>query len=295
MTSQRYRLPPLPALIAFEAAARVSSFKDAADELNVTPSSVSQHVKTVERYLDASLFDRKHRGVELTPEGLVLQQALQDGLTRLSRAVEEISALRKTRPVTVFATTAMSSLWLTPRIAQFWKIHGEVSINQHLSDSDSYSANECDLKIWYGQPYELESDAQLLFKDRLVPVCSPNYAAGLKDHSLNTLAQQKLIHLDASSTWTSWPEWFAAKGCSGDFSQGPRVNNYAIAIQAAQDDVGLVLGWENLLTPLIEQGALVAFDEVAIAAPHDFYISTPKDKTPSEHALLLKNWLVESV
>jgi len=294
LSNTRYRLPPLSALIAFESAARLSSFKDAAEELEVTPSSISQHVKTIERYLESDLFDRKHRGVELTQEGQILHRALTDGLNRFSRAIDEIMSMKTVRPVTIFTTTAMSSLWLTPRLSQFWKIHGDVSINQHVSDTDSYIANECDLKIWYGKSYELECESHLLFKDRLVPVCSPSYAAQLADHSLGTIAKQKLIHLDSATSWTTWPEWFETKRCVGNFSQGPRVNNYSIAVQAARDDVGFVLGWENLLAPLIQQGVLVAFDEHAIDAPNHFYLSTPKDRTPSEQTVLLKNWLIES-
>jgi len=295
MTSTRYRFPPLSALIAFESAARLSSFKDASEEMDVTPSSVSQHVKTIEQYLEANLFNRKHRGVELTEEGQILQRALEDGFNQISHAIGEIRSLKTMRPVTIFATTALSSLWLTPRLAQFWKSHGNITVNQHISDTDSYVANECDLKIWYGQSYEIESDSQLLFTDRLVPVCSPNYAAKLKDRSLSTIAQQNLIHLDSSTAWTTWGEWFELKGFSANFSRGPRVNSYSIAVQAAVDDVGFVLGWEKLLTPLIQQGALIAFEEEATDAPNNFYISTPKDKTPTDHTILLKNWLLESL
>jgi LysR family transcriptional regulator, glycine cleavage system transcriptional activator len=288
----------MPALMAFESAARLLSFKDAATEMDVTPSAISQHVKSLEQLLQTNLFERKHRGVELTEAGRLLHGALEHGLNHLAQAVNDIEAMSGQRPVTIYATTAMSSLWLTPRLAQFWKEHGDVSVNQFVSDTDSYRANECDLKIWYGQPFEFESDARLLFKDRLVPVCSPRYAKSLTDHSVTSLSEQKLIHLDSFSTgssWTTWPEWFGLHGCEGDFSKGPRMNSYSIAVQAAIDDVGFVLGWERLLRPLIQQEALVPISELALDAPHSFYISSPSGKALSEPAALLKDWLLDSL
>ncbi len=298
MTSTRYQLPPMPALMAFESAARLLSFKDAATEMDVTPSAISQHVKSLEQLLQTNLFERKHRGVQLTDAGRKLHAALEHGLNHLAQAVSDIEAMSTQRPVTIYATTAMSSLWLTPRLAQFWKDHGDVTVNQFVSDTDSYRASECDLKIWYGQPSEFETDAQLLFQDRLVPVCSPRYAEAFPNRSVDALSKQKLIHLDSFATgspWTTWPEWFELQGCEGDFSQGPRVNNYSIAVQAAIDDVGFVLGWERLLLPLIRQGALVPITELAIDAPHSFYISGPSGKALSEPAALLKDWLLCSL
>src|SRR3978361_2507275 len=60
-------LPPLNALRAFEAAGRLGSFKEAAAELHVTHGAVSQHVRLLEEWLSAPLFERHNRRVVLTP------------------------------------------------------------------------------------------------------------------------------------------------------------------------------------------------------------------------------------
>lgn len=295
MTSKRYRLPPLQVLSAFESAARLLSFKNAADELDVTPSAVSQHIKSLEQYMNIALFDRRHRGVELTAAGRNLYAALEHGLTHISSAIDEIRTSDENRAVTIFASTAMSSLWLTPRLTQFWKSHGEVAVNQHVADSVSENFKDCDLQIWYGKSADTESGAQLLFTDRLVPVCSPGYAKSLKDRSLETLASQTLIHMDSSSNWTNWQSWFSAHGYEGKLADGPHVNNYTIAVQSAREDVGILLGWERLLAPLLERKLLVTLDEHAIDAPDHFYLSHSQDKPLRQNAVLLKNWLLASV
>ena len=60
------RMPSLSSLRAFEAAARRLSFKDAADELSVTPGAISQQVRSLEDDLGISLFHRATRSVSLT-------------------------------------------------------------------------------------------------------------------------------------------------------------------------------------------------------------------------------------
>ncbi len=68
---QRRTLPPLSALRAFDAAARHLSFKEAANELCVTPSAVSHHIQHLEDYLQTRLFHRYNRRLVLTDAGVV--------------------------------------------------------------------------------------------------------------------------------------------------------------------------------------------------------------------------------
>lgn len=100
-----YRLPPLNALRAFEASARHLSFKEAANELNVTASAVSQHVKSLEDLLGIKLFRRLHRSLELTQAGQMYQPALGEAFGIISETTQQITAKRSSelRPVGVQA------------------------------------------------------------------------------------------------------------------------------------------------------------------------------------------------
>jgi LysR family glycine cleavage system transcriptional activator len=69
MKEFRKSLPPLHSLIAFEAAARLSSFSAAAQELNISQAAVSQQIRSLEENLNLTLFDRAHKTVRLTPVG----------------------------------------------------------------------------------------------------------------------------------------------------------------------------------------------------------------------------------
>src|SRR6187402_2580732 len=67
--ASRVPLPSLNALLAFEAAARHSSFTRAAAELGVTQAAVSHQVRALEHELGAALFHRSAQRVSLTAEG----------------------------------------------------------------------------------------------------------------------------------------------------------------------------------------------------------------------------------
>ncbi|MGH8073083.1 MAG: LysR family transcriptional regulator, partial [Lysobacter sp.] len=81
----------LPALAAFEAAARHQNFAHAGEELHLTASAVSHHVRKLESRLGVVLFRRHARGVSLTAEGRQLADAASDALTDLD---DVLSVLR---------------------------------------------------------------------------------------------------------------------------------------------------------------------------------------------------------
>ncbi len=84
------RLPPFAALRAFEAAARLCSFKEAAQELALTPSAISHQIKSLEEHLSVRLFYRQHNTVLLTELGQSYLLALRDALTRLDAATAQL-------------------------------------------------------------------------------------------------------------------------------------------------------------------------------------------------------------
>ena len=77
-----YRLPPLNALRAFEAAARHLSFKKASEELAVTPTAISHQIRGLEDYLGFALFHRLTRALDLTSEGRAMLPKVREGLAR---------------------------------------------------------------------------------------------------------------------------------------------------------------------------------------------------------------------
>ncbi|GHA46187.1 LysR family transcriptional regulator [Amylibacter ulvae] len=293
MSRNPYGLPSLKMLKSFECAARCGSIKDAAAELFVTPGAVSHQVKALEQELGVQLFIRSHRAVELTPEGWVLKDALSRGFFDISRAIKSIQSRVDPNSVTIGATTAVSSLWLTPRISRFWRDHGEITINQHVRDRPFVRPVLLDLVIEYrisapDEPHDV------LFDDVLIPLCAPDFdRSGASE--LGDIAALPLIHLDAKETnWTSWQNWFDALNYNGELSTRHRVNNYTIALQLAKDGQGVVLGWQRLVAPLLDAGELIVLGRYRSAAPGRFYLIHAGIENNAQTALV-RQWLINDI
>ena len=292
MLKRPYDLPPLSALVAFEAAARHVSFTRAARELNVTPAAISHQVKALEADLGCALFQRHHRGVALTETGAYLLVALQRGFEGIGDAIGQLKRRSTRASVTISVTTAVSALWLTPKLAQFWKTHGDISVAQNVSDTGA-SPEDCDLSIAYGAVSRMTADCHVLFHDHIMALASPAFAAAHPVTDLHGLARLPLIHFDTQvSGWTGWQSWFRALGHDGPLTVGHRVNNYVIALQAAADDMGVVLGWVGLTKAHLASGELVPMLPHQVSPVEKFHVRLHPQA--SKRARLVYDWLVKS-
>ncbi|APZ50722.1 LysR family transcriptional regulator [Salipiger abyssi] len=285
-----YDLPSLGDLACFEAAARNLSFKMAAAEMNVTPAAVSHRIKALEEELGQPLFNRHYRGVELTEAGALLFVSLQRGFEGISESVARIRSRHDRSGVSIAATTAMSGLWLTPRLAAFWKAHPGVAISQMIED---YSrARGVDLSIHYGDPALEDDETRVLFRDRILALGTEQFAESYGIRDISDLLDVPLIHTQSGvNAWTEWPEWFSTLGRTAPQGPGFFLNNYLISLKAAEDHVGAVLGWEGLLGGYLDSGRLVQLVPEAMESPHPFYLRI--HGRASANARLFADWLAE--
>ena len=275
MVKHHYGLPSLKMIGTFEAAGRLKSFKDAADELHVTPGAVSHQIRSLEQELDMKLFLRESRAVNLTPEGKDLFEVVSSSLNEIGQTVKKLRELNETQHISIGSTTAVLSMWLSQKIAQFWREYGHIQINQEVRDRPFRRPLSLDMIVEYSTNPP-EETSNILFEDTLLPLCSPEFE-GKNISRLEQLSKSYLIHLDAKDTnWTSWANWFETLDYNGEISVRHRVNNYAIALQLAQDGMGVVLGWRHLVKPLIESGSLIPITKYEIAAPGKFYLVQSK-------------------
>lgn len=286
-----YDLASPTALVAFEAAARRASFKEAAGELNVTPAAVSHQIKALEADLGCALFRRQHRGVELTGRGAALFAAVQRGFETISEAVMEIRDRAEPVDVTISTTTAVSALWLTPRITAFWRTHPAITVSQIVSDVPGGSGR-IDLAIYYGDKRPGLGEDRELLHDRILATGTPGFA---KEYAIRTLADLRdapLVHSSIEeSGWTTWDEWFGAFGMAAPKGRRLQVNNHMIALQAAQDGVGAALGWEGLIGGLLAQGRLVQLVPEFIPSPSPFRLRIHSNA--SAKSRIFADWLMQ--
>jgi len=287
----------MTALISFEAAARHRSFKLAAVEINVTPAAVSHQIKALEADLGCALFTRQHRGVELTEKGAFLLVALQRGFEIISASVAQLRNVPQSVDVTIRATTAVSALWLTPKLTAFWKSHPTISVAQIVNDVSlpggpavGSAGGRDDLSIGYMEPGSSEG-WNILFRDRILALGTPAFAHKYGIRAAQDLIRAPLVHLSGDENpWTGWADWFATLGLSAPAQRGFFVNNHMIALQTAEDDVGAVLAWEGLMQGVLRRGSLINLVPESIPSKTPFCLRVRPGL--SGKARLFADWLI---
>lgn len=294
MARRFYNLPSLTTLAVFEAAARHLSLKDAASELGVTPGAVTRQIKTLESELGSPLFTRLHRGVALTEEGTMLFSVLSENFSRLSNTVHHIRHRQNPADVTIAASTAVASMWLMPRLGEFWRSFPDITINHLISDDPSdFLRPELDLCLRYGDGNWRGETAQLLFHDRIFPVVGPDFPTdGIE---ISDIPNLPLLRLEETANhWPKWEDWFRECGLDSQRVSGRRFNNYVIVLQAAQDNQGVALGWQKLIQPLLDQGKLKPLLPVSVETDNGYYLTWPGDRVLSKDAETIKTWLLNN-
>jgi LysR family glycine cleavage system transcriptional activator len=295
MARRYYQLPSLTGLNTFDACARHGSFTAAAGELGVTLGAVSRQIKALEAELDCPLFLRLHRGVELTAEGLDLFQTVSSSFQQIGRLCQEFRKRAQSTDVTLASTTAFASLWLMPRIGGFWQQYQDINLNHAISDNplDSGFVN-ADIRIRYGDGVWRGEETLKLFDDRIYPVCGRGFAERHDLHQPGDLLDYPLLQLDGvDPAWTSWELPLQRWGCDVRLARLRRFNNYVVALQAAEENQGIVLGWHSLVGALVERGKLARIGSMEIEAPGSYYLAWADNRPLSQSASRLRDWLVE--
>lgn len=313
MASIPERLPPLNALRAFEAAARLLSFKNAARELHVTPGAISHQVKLLEEHLGVTLFRRLTRALELTPEAQAMLPKVQEGLESLAAAVDRVRARQAVAVLTIMAPPNFSARWLVPRLARF--THAHPSLELHLAsrsamiDARDYGAGHSPpegaedsplVMVRFGDGHYPGARVDELFSALYVPVCSPRLLKG--EHPLRVPADLRfhtLLHDDTvveEGVRPGWADWLRSVGLEEvDATRGPHFSDASLAVEAALEGMGVALVLKPLVRSEIEAGRLaVPFD---IAAPTSFayYLVTPEAYAANPHVAAFRAWLLDEV
>jgi LysR family glycine cleavage system transcriptional activator len=284
------KLPPLNALKAFEAAARLSSFTRAASELNVTHAAISRHVRALEAEFRTPLFERTGRGVELTEVGQSFQIELTKGFDLIAAAALRFARpQRRRKQLVVTADVSFAALWLVPRLGKFTALHPTIDLvldpSYRLID---FAKEDIDLGIrcgggtWEGLEIRKLADAEMTL------VSSPKF---LVDHSLSSprdLDGKLLIQETQKCYWNAWLE--AAGIADQVVPSGPTLNG-DLAISAAEAGQGLALADQILAGDAFVAGRLVRPLDV-VASCYGYYLVRRAGSKMSEAAMAFESWLV---
>lgn len=281
------RLPPLNAVRAFEAAARLGSFIAASQALHVTQPAIGRHVKILEDWLDVRLFNRTSKGVTLTAAGSDYYEAASQALKILADAGSRQSQKAKERWLRILCVPAFASRWLTPRIDDLHKLRPGLKIAIEPNSSFKSIDRQADLGIAFGLPGSFAGVHRVLIRPELFAVCSPTYLASLPHRpTLAELSDCQLIHVDDGACWNSW---FAANGLSRQVKAETSHMSNDVVLNQAQRGFGVALATEVVVANELQEGSLVRCVEEA-AVMETYYLLTPQHSL-SDDAVWFIDWL----
>jgi LysR family glycine cleavage system transcriptional activator len=276
-------LPPLTALRAFEATARLGSVTRAADELSVTHAAVSHQLRALEDWFGRPLFRREHRRIEPNEAGAGLLPVVTDAFDRLAARASEIRAQGGRQILTITSAPSVAYRWIVPRLAAFSAAHPEIDVRlEHSTRLVDLTRESVDVAIRYGTGPWPGLTAYPLMPGHALPMASP---ALLERHGLNaddlplspeTIAGLPLQH---EETRDFWRRWFVDAGVVGaDVSSGAVFHEAGVLIDVAMAAQGVVLGRVALARGLIDQGLLLTLHDRPVGAGASYWLCYPSSR-----------------
>lgn len=281
----------LPHFGVFATAARHQNFARAAEELHLTASAVSHHVRRLEAALGVTLFQRHARGVALTAEGRALADAASAVLSDLDAVSGALrSRLQDIAHVRVSTLHSLTYCWLIPRLSKFIAAHPRIRLNIEATTAlTRFDDSGPDVAIRHGPGQWPGLAAYPLMDDTLFPVAAPNLK-GIE--RVTTAAHVAKLPLISDLALQGWSDWFRAAGVRG--VQLPQMHSFSDstdAMQAAVYGLGAALARAHIAAPYIARGELIVLPGPRVKAKFAYYAVHPAHRRPSAAAMTFIEWL----
>jgi LysR family glycine cleavage system transcriptional activator len=286
-------LPQLNSIKVFDAAARLKSFKEAALELNVTPTAVSHQIRALEKKLGTLLFERKTRLITLTVEGDKLARVAHDSLLKISTVLEEISENQTV--LTVNTTTAFAAQWLVPKLESFSRHHSDIRVVIKTGENleNLQKDRRVDLAIRYGN-----FDTQIENATKLVTERFGMYATRQYLQNFPNIEDATLIE----TTWKNpklqpitWEQYFHHKGVSKKKSEIRSYDQEHHVIQAALAGQGVALVSSLLVQTALNQEWLKKHPNGESLEGLTYYMLVTESRENSRKVALFREWLLNEL
>ncbi|PXX41268.1 LysR family glycine cleavage system transcriptional activator [Burkholderia pyrrocinia] len=293
------RDPPQTHLLrAFEAVARLKSFKQAAVEIGVSQSAVSQRVAALEARLDTCLIHRDHGRFELTRDGLAYLATAEGVLRTLARADNRLADRRDTVRMTVVSSFA--HCWLAPRLESLSQSFEDICLDLHVSDEIvAIDEGEYDLAIRLHPRAGIPGERMTATDDVLIPVHAPGSRASRAGRP-DPFDGMRLLEDDCSrlggSRHQSWDAWYEFNGC--DIPRERRrivFSDAGLMIEAARRGAGVALARQSLVADHLAAGELVKFDGTPLECVGQTSLIQRRASSRSKASQRVAKWLLDAV
>ena len=288
-----FRLPPLNQIRGFEAAARLGSFKAAADELNITPTAISHQISNLEDRLGVLLFERKTRPVSLTYEGIRFADVVHKALQQIADVAEEISGSRSV--LRVAATASFASMWLVPHLDRFRKDNPDIQVELITGEavSDIHRDRRIDLAIRYGGDESRAADSVKLVTEHFAAYAHEEYLRNLTDLEEATFIDTRWKNKDFPPV--NWKQWLNQAGPGLSESRVISFDQENHVIQAALAGQGIALISSVLVKIPVQQGWLKPLHDGPSIPGFSYWLLLSPFSKHLRKVSVFSDWLVKEL
>ncbi|WP_051309132.1 LysR substrate-binding domain-containing protein [Desulfogranum japonicum] len=289
MTKRRLTDIPLNTFRFFEAVARHLHLKNAAEELCVTYSAVSHQIRSLERVLGVTLFNRTTKPLTLTREGVRLYKTISAVFDDLDRVTADLVDTETAGEMHISCAPSLALTWLVPALGQLVEEYPHLQL--HLTTAAQLTSLEqkLDLAICYGEPKELPGwRIVTVAYANLFPVASPSLlATGQEITAPEDLLRFTLLHEDDGTFWT---RWFTSAGVQLSATPpGLFLSKAHLAMTGALEGYGVAIIDSILGKNDVQSGRLVRLFEHVVPMPYPYYLVAPAEGKMAPAAKALEN------
>lgn len=286
----------LSGLHCFLIAAEQMSFTRAAEILCLTQSAVSHKIKNLEDTLEVKLFIRQPRKLILTEEGKRLQAVLAQNFGDIAHEIRDLKTLELSGDFNVAVPPTFAQSWLLPRLKRF--IDKYPALRLHLRTRNElvdFQTESFDCAIYFGNGKYPGLYSEKLMGESMLPVCSHEYAITHELYDCPEKLSSCLLLHDAApwaragrnDEWQYWAQRYDVvlpeAGCTFDRAD--------LALQAAEQGIGVAMGRNSFIVEKLESGRLVTPFAMPVQSPLNYYIVCRREMVMSPRIKAFIDWM----
>lgn len=280
-------LPPLPALRAFEAVARLGSVVRAADELSVTHSAISHQLRSLEDYLGVALFIRQGRRLTLTEDGRTYGFQVRRALAEVADATRQFLSAPRANELRLSVVPSFGAQWLAPRLPSLLAAMPDFAVSVHASlDVVDLRQQRLDVGIRMGAGPWQDLQAERLMDDRYVLVAAPHFNCGDLPQT-----PQQIVAAPRVLASESWQRWLQAVGLPPQNLSGPTLNDSNLMLAVVRSGHAVGMTRHSLVHQDLRAGTLVRLSPVQPSYPDPYWLVWPQRSEAHDKIQRLRDWL----
>lgn len=292
---QKFHLPSLNALRAFEATARHQGVRKASAELHVTHATVTRHIQNLETIAGRRLFERTPGKMVLTDDGKSLFAAITTSFSIIERAIAQLSSRQNPDRLVISVDPDFAGLWLVPRLLDFYSVAPKALVEIRAQKSLlTVIESGVSCAIQYAEAGLQPDRGDMLFRSRLFPVCAKSLMRSSPLRVLEDIRSHVLLHDRSTAEWEEYLRT-CVPAISKNTRSGPVFSDTAHCLDAAARGQGIALGDDFLAAMHLSEGRLVKPFDRELVSKNAYYLVIPRNRRRHPSVIAFRVWLLESV